>query len=409
MKSKVIFAALALIYLIGSISAASAAQVSKIGDGRDPSIYGSKVAYTDLSGYIHLYDLSTKTNTKLSSSMASLPDIYGNKMVWYDTASGVPRITIYDIPSKSKTFLTKNISEGSIPHIYGTRVVWSSDGGVYLRDISTSTQSKIADGREPDIYDTKVVYLTDTEVPDADIGATRMYDVRTKVKNTISTGDHYQPHMYGNKIIWSDFYTRSGWIQMYDISTRVTIDATSDTTGNTLPGLVGSDAGCDTGTHACIDGDKIVYSKCSSDQFGRAGIHVYNITSKQSSAVNNYPDYTCTTPEISGKNVVWGMSDDSADTGIYIATVPAKPTVEFYASKTSGTAPLSVTFTSLTSGSPTSYKWVFEPSTSSDWYSTHPVTAVHTFKKRGTYPISCTVTNSVGSATATRTSYIIVK
>ena len=106
MKNKAILAVLTLICLIGLISVASAAQVTKIGDGRDPAIYSSKVAWADLSGVIHLYDLSTKKDIKLSSSAASHPDIYGNKMVWFDTGTGVPRIIIYDIPSKSKTFVT---------------------------------------------------------------------------------------------------------------------------------------------------------------------------------------------------------------------------------------------------------------------------------------------------------------
>lgn len=75
MKSKVILTLLALICLIGSISMTSAAQITKIGDGRDPAVYGTKVAWADLSGVIHLYDLSTKNDFKLSSSAASHPDI----------------------------------------------------------------------------------------------------------------------------------------------------------------------------------------------------------------------------------------------------------------------------------------------------------------------------------------------
>jgi len=407
-KSKTLLIVLALVCLIGSISMVAAVQVTKIGDGRDPAIYNSKVTWADLSGVIHLFDLSTKKDTKLSSSAASHPDIYGNKMVWFDKGSGVPRITIYDIPSGSKTFLTKDISADSVPHIYGTRIVWGANGGVYLRDMSTSTQSKIAEGGDTDIYNSKVVYVTDKET-NADMPTIRMYDVNTKAKTTILTGDHSQPHIYNTKIIWSDFYTRLGWIQMYDTSSKVEIDVTSNNDENSLPETPYIDAGCDTGTHSCIDGDKIVYSKSGSDQFGRAGVHVYNITSKQSSAVYNYPDGTFTTPEISGKNVVWGMSDDSNDTGIYTCSVPATPTVEFYANSTSGTAPLRMKFTGLTSGSPASYKWIFESSTSSDYYSTHPVTAVHTFKKPGTYTVSCTVTNEVGSIIVTKNNYIIVK
>ena len=62
-------------------------------------------------------------------------------------------------------------------------------------------------------------------------------------------------------------------------------------------------------------------------------------------------------------------------------------TTTFTANVISGKAPLSVKFTSTTTGNPTDYYWVFEPSTSSDWNSHHVVSAVHTFKKPGKYTV----------------------
>jgi PKD repeat protein len=85
-----------------------------------------------------------------------------------------------------------------------------------------------------------------------------------------------------------------------------------------------------------------------------------------------------------------------------------KPTAGFTADVTTGYAPLGVHFTSKTIGNPTSYFWVFEPETSSDWNSHHSVTAVHTFKNPGVYTISLVVTNSAGSSTVTETNYITV-
>jgi PKD repeat protein len=89
--------------------------------------------------------------------------------------------------------------------------------------------------------------------------------------------------------------------------------------------------------------------------------------------------------------------------------VPKKPTATFTANVRSGKAPLSVNFVSTTTGNPTNYYWVFEPSTSSDWNSHHAVTAVHRFTKKGTYTISLTVTNAAGSTTVTNKNYITVK
>ncbi len=88
--------------------------------------------------------------------------------------------------------------------------------------------------------------------------------------------------------------------------------------------------------------------------------------------------------------------------------IPEKPTATFTADVTTGYTPLGVNFISETTGNPTSYYWIFEPETSNDWNSHHPVTAVHTFKKPGVYTVSLVVTNSAGSYTATEPDYITV-
>ena len=86
-------AILIFVFLILISSVASAAQVTRIGNGSDPAIYGSKVVWTD-SGVVHVYDLTSKTDTTVSSSAASHPAIYDNKLVWHDESSGVPRLTV---------------------------------------------------------------------------------------------------------------------------------------------------------------------------------------------------------------------------------------------------------------------------------------------------------------------------
>ena len=50
MKSKIILAVLALICLTGLISVTSAAQVTKLGTGHDPAVYGSKITWSDTAG-----------------------------------------------------------------------------------------------------------------------------------------------------------------------------------------------------------------------------------------------------------------------------------------------------------------------------------------------------------------------
>lgn len=396
-------------------SVASAAQVTRIGSGSDPAIYGNKIVWTS-GGVIHLYDLTSKTGTTVSSSAASHPAIYGNKLVWHDKSSGVPRLTVYDIPSGARSYITQDVGNYSFPAIYGNRIVWSANYNrssysynVYMRDISTSTQVWIAQGENPEIYETKITYGYD----DDDGRNIAVYDVNTKETiNVHHSSQVFNPHMYGNKVIWSNFYTRSGFIQMYDLVAKKAIDVTSDNTGNTLYGSDTIDAGDDTGTHIDISGDEIVYSKSGDDQFGYAGVYVYDIPSAKSTPVYIYPRGTHTTPDIYNDTIVWGIDSSYGgvnDTGIYICdlsvTNTLPPVAEFTANTTYGAAPLVVLFTDAsTGGVPTSWIWDFGHGIDSK----HVMNATHTFTKPGNYTISLTAGNDAGNNKVMKPNYIVV-
>lgn len=413
MRGKIVFIAVVILCLICSVSIASA-QIIKIGTGQNPVIYNNKVSWSDTSGSIHVYDLISKKDTKISSSKASYPAIYSNKLVWHDESSGKQRLTVYDISSGSKSYITQNVDSTSIPKIYGNRIVWSAnynesnyDYSVYLRDISTSTQTKIADGNSPDIYSTKIAYVHAGE----DYPQVYLYDIAAN-KNTLLSngGDLSNPHIYGNKVIWSDFYTRMGYISMYDLVTGKILDVTSDNAYSGDPS--NPEAGDDTGTHTNINGDKIVYAKLSNDKFGNAGVYVYNISTGKSTPVYNYEDGVYTTPDVYGNTIVWGIDqpesgDVTGDKGIYVCDLAAKPVASFVADKVTGTHSLPVTFTytGTGGGTPNSYYWDFGDKKSS----THALTATHTYTKAGTYSVILKVTNSAGSSTATKTAYIKVK
>jgi beta propeller repeat protein len=333
---------------VDNTTVASAEQITKIGTGHDPTISGNMVTWCDDSGSIHVYNLTAQNDTTISSSNSSHPAIYGNTIVWHDESSGTPRLTVYDIPSGNRSYITQDVDQYSIPHIYGNIIVWSANYNdsyhsynVYMRDMSTSKQTQIAIGNSPDIYETKVVYASSVEVPESDYQGIRMYDICTKKAITIcSQGDANAPHIYGNKIIWSDYYTRLGFIRMYDISTKKTIDVTSD---NTYSGDPDSpDAGDDTGLCSSIYGDKIVYAKCGNDQFGNTGVYMYSIATGQSTPVFNYPKGVCTTPNIYCSTVAWGLDNSYGnnpvnDNGIYVCDLGSKPVASFTAKNVSGT------------------------------------------------------------------------
>jgi PKD repeat protein len=79
-------------------------------------------------------------------------------------------------------------------------------------------------------------------------------------------------------------------------------------------------------------------------------------------------------------------------------------TVDFNANVTSGKAPLNVLFTSNCTGNPTGFNWTFGDGT----YSTHNLTAIHTYTQPGKYNVSLTVSNSTYNETAMKIGYINV-
>lgn len=417
-KGKLYSIALALMTLVFVflvfISAASAAQVTRIGNGSDPAIYDSKVVWTD-DGVVHLYDLTTKTDTEVNSSAASYPAVYGNKLVWHDESSGVPRLAVYNISTAAKTYITQDVDQFSRPAIQGDRIVWSANYNetnynynLYMHDISTSTQTRIAYGENPDIYDSKITYAAYDGGDWRDI---IVYDITTGEATRVPyTGDLNNPHIYGNTIIWSDTYTRLGYIAMYDIATE-TVTAVTNDTGTCDDG---SESGSDTGIHMNIYGDKIVYAKASNDCLGSAGVYVYNVSTAQSTQVFDYEYNIVTAPDIYDNTVVWGIdngyiADVANDTGIYMinlsSTGTLPPIAEFAANVTSGIAPLTVLFIDAgNGGTPTSWFWDFGDGINSK----HAMNATHTFTSPGTYNVSLTVTNSAGSNSATRPGHVTV-
>jgi len=82
---------------------------------------------------------------------------------------------------------------------------------------------------------------------------------------------------------------------------------------------------------------------------------------------------------------------------------PQPPVASFSGSPTSGTAPLTVAFTDTSTGQPTSWVWTF-----GDGGTSTAQSPTHTYTAAGTYSVTLTATNSLGSNTLTKTNYITV-
>ncbi len=107
-------------------------------------------------------------------------------------------------------------------------------------------------------------------------------------------------------------------------------------------------------------------------------------------------------------NRSWGLTSLDA---VYIDEMyflfqsgPTPPTAEFAGSPTTGQPPLTVNFTDLSSGNPTSWNWDF-----GDGAGTSSVqNPTYVYNSLGTYTVSLTVTNTYGSDNMTKIGYIAV-
>jgi PKD repeat protein len=84
-------------------------------------------------------------------------------------------------------------------------------------------------------------------------------------------------------------------------------------------------------------------------------------------------------------------------------TAPVLPVADFSATPTAGAAALTVAFTDLSSGEPTSWLWEFGDGTTSS--ARHPS---HTYGTPGVYDVSLTASNAEGPSTALRAGYVTV-
>lgn len=105
-----------------------------------------------------------------------------------------------------------------------------------------------------------------------------------------------------------------------------------------------------------------------------------------------------------GKDIYfgYGLVDAQAAAGTGDAT-PQPPVADFSASPTSGDAPLTVDFTDLSTGSPTSWSWTF-----GDGESSADQNPSHTYNASGTFTVELTATNSAGGDTVTKVDHISV-
>jgi PKD repeat protein len=125
----------------------------------------------------------------------------------------------------------------------------------------------------------------------------------------------------------------------------------------------------------------------------------------QDGSSTNMNDVTTTKQTVNNTTGIVVMASDNvakrywfSDRSLGTPPAPTAPVASFTATPTTGTAPLAVSFTDTSTGSPTTWSWTFGDGGTST--SRNPS---HTYSSAGTYTVSLTAANSVGSTSSTAT------
>jgi len=417
---------------VEDLSAKTQTRITKSGKALYPKIYNNKIVWMDgrnggsLDGNqpvgnwdIYMYDLSTSKEYQITTnnSTQKYPDIYKDKIVWHDERNmgdnPYEHVQIYMYNLSTSVETPVNYGEGtyfvqSSPRIYEDKIVWMAEGvgtnyNIYVYDLSNSTLDMIGSpygngyGSQPDIYGNRIVWMEGSMDPgDYNI---MMYDLSNSTGTQITTTGSSQsgPAIYGDRIVWRD--NRNG-NQTDGTKHDIYMGTLSEGEPTPVPPVANFAA-------SPVSGKVPLSIKFTDKSTGSPTSWKWTFGDGASSTLKN-PAHTYTkagkyTISLTVKNAA-GTNTKTIKNYITVKTAPVKPVAAFYASPRSGYAPLKVTFTDKSTGSPTSWKWSFGDKT----YSTAKNPA-HTYSKAGKYTVSLTVKNAAGTNTKTITNYITVK
>ncbi|MEO2161587.1 MAG: PKD domain-containing protein, partial [bacterium] len=155
----------------------------------------------------------------------------------------------------------------------------------------------------------------------------------------------------------------------------------------------------------------LYFADTTTPTVGTSAIHGYAMTAVSNVSIDLlaiFPSSTTSTTFTLTAQV--GNAVDSIQSSVgYVdnfamaSTGPVGPTAEFSGTPTSGTAPLTVAFSDLSTGDVTGWSWDF-----GDGGSSSAQNPSHTYSVAGTYTVALTVTGAGGTDTATKVGYITV-
>lgn len=385
MKNKARTMLLTFIIFIASATVASAGTETQITQNErltsGTSFYGDYVYWTESTGNdIHAYDLITGKRTDISGHFAyNQIASYGNKVVW--AGDGGEAVYVYDISTGNETKITPS---GNFPDIYGNYIVYTNyydqdhkNDSIYLYDINTGNETKIVTVYGyPAIYDETVVWSQANSSDGYDVCK---YDISTNQTSIITTTDspitESELDIYGDTVVWTESHN----LYMYDTASNKKTQITNS--GNAYePAIYGNWIACE-----CGSGDN-------------RGIYIYEISTARTTRIATSSAHG---PSIYGDNIIYidsrNPETDPDVRDIYLYNLSDTSTSDnivanFTSNVTSGIAPLTVSFTDVSTGAPNSWQWNF-----GDGATSNEQDPVHTYLSPGNYTARLTVSNSNGS------------
>ncbi|MCC4771675.1 PKD domain-containing protein [Methanosarcina sp. DH2] len=349
------------------------------------SIYANHVFWTEIAGNdVHAYDLTTGKRTDIvGNSVVGKINAYGDKVVW--TGDDGDSVYMCDVSTNNETMIA---SERRSPDIYGNYIVYTNNyyygqdhenDGVYLYNLNTHNETKIAAVySSPAIYGEKVVWSQENGDNGYDI---YLHDISTQQTGTITTTNSSIPEseldICGNAVVW----TESGNVYIYDIASYKTTQVTNN-----------GDA-----YQPAIYGDWIVYTIGDPYSGGSKDIYIYEISAARTTRITTSD--LAFAPSVYGDKIVYADCRNDPDfeevRDIYLydlSNTSNNIVANFTSNVISGTAPLNVSFSDTSEGTPNTWYWDFgDGAISNEQY------PVHTYLSAGNYTACLTVSNANGT------------
>jgi YVTN family beta-propeller protein len=352
-------------------------------------------------------DTEIKTNYITVTEASQIPD--ANFVGSPVSGSSPLKVQFTDKSTNSPTAWKWNFGDGSdLVTEYNPTHTYSKAGTYTVKETVSN-----AAGKDTEI---KTNYITVTETskaPDADF-------VGSPVSGSFPLKVQFTDKSTGSPTSWKwNFGDGSDLVTEYN-PTHTYSKAGTYTVKETVSNAAGKDTEIKTNYITVISVIKPVAAFSASPTSGNLPLSV-TFTDKSTNSLTswkwNFGDGTSSTARnpthkysAAGKYTVTLTATNSAGSNtatksnyITVTATSQVPVVDFWGSPLSGKAPLKVTFTEASKGSPTTWRWDFGDGT----YSTQK-SPVHTYSAAGTYTVRLTAINTEGSNTKTKSNYVKV-